>query len=41
MKIRMYELLVLTCPVNNLDENYKMKSSLTVKIECLNVYIFT
>lgn len=35
MKIRMYELLVLACPVNTLDENYKMKSSLTVKIECL------
>lgn len=39
MKIRMYELLVLTCPVNNLEsfivENYKMKSRLTVKIECL------
>lgn len=35
MKIRMYELLVLTCPVNNLVENYKMKPRLTVKIECL------
>lgn len=35
MKIRMYELLVLARPVNNLDENYKMKSNLTVKTECL------